>query len=96
MVEAAGVEPASEGVTGREPTYLVAFPLPTQGKHSRPALRTRQETQSASPGSRFRARAAGTTPASKLTGAGDAETSLLCDALSPPVGEAVEDGYLTN
>jgi hypothetical protein len=25
-----------------------------------------------------------------------AEASLLCDALSRPVGEAVEDGYLTN
>lgn len=27
MVEAAGVEPASEGVVSREPTYLVAFTL---------------------------------------------------------------------
>lgn len=25
-----------------------------------------------------------------------AEASLLCDALSPPVGEEVESGYLTN
>jgi len=25
VVEAAGVEPASENVTGQEPTYLVAF-----------------------------------------------------------------------
>jgi hypothetical protein len=25
-----------------------------------------------------------------------AEASLLCDVLSPPVGETVEDGYLTN
>ena len=25
MVEAAGVEPASEEVTGQEPTYVVAF-----------------------------------------------------------------------
>jgi len=28
MVEAAGVEPASENVTGQETTCLVAFPLP--------------------------------------------------------------------
>jgi hypothetical protein len=28
MVEAAGVEPASEGVTSREPTYLFAFQRP--------------------------------------------------------------------
>ncbi len=27
MVEAAGVEPASEKVAGKEPTYLVAFRL---------------------------------------------------------------------
>jgi len=27
-VEAAGVEPASADVTGKEPTYVVAFPLP--------------------------------------------------------------------
>ena len=27
MVEAAGVEPASENVTGQEPTYLAAFRL---------------------------------------------------------------------
>jgi hypothetical protein len=28
LVEAAGVEPASENVTGKETTCLVAFPLP--------------------------------------------------------------------
>ena len=28
MVEAAGVEPASENITGQEPTYLFAFRLP--------------------------------------------------------------------
>ena len=28
LVEAAGVEPASENVAGKEPTYLVEFTLP--------------------------------------------------------------------
>jgi hypothetical protein len=28
LVEAAGVEPASENVAGKEPTYLVGFTLP--------------------------------------------------------------------
>ncbi len=35
MVEAAGVEPASEGVVGREPTYLVALTHP-EGHFRRP------------------------------------------------------------
>ncbi len=64
MVEAAGVEPASEGVTGKETTCLAAFPLSPKEEHSRLALRMRQETRAASPGSRRRARTApGSQPA---------------------------------
>ena len=41
MVEAAGVEPASENVTGQEPTYLVAFARRELPRHIRAsALRT--------------------------------------------------------
>jgi hypothetical protein len=41
LVEAPGVEPGSENVTGQEPTCLVGVPAPgiTLGR-SRPALRT--------------------------------------------------------
>jgi len=35
MVEAAGVEPASENVTGQEPTYLVAFTRRELPRHIR-------------------------------------------------------------
>ena len=38
MVEAAGVEPASENVTGQEPTYVVAFARRELPRHIR-ALR---------------------------------------------------------
>jgi len=35
LVEAAGVEPASENVTGQEPTYLVAFTRRELPRHIR-------------------------------------------------------------
>lgn len=35
LVEAAGVEPASENVTGQEPTYLVQFPRRELPRHIR-------------------------------------------------------------
>ena len=45
MVEAAGVEPASEGVVSREPTYLVAF---TPGSCPTFAARAENATRNAS------------------------------------------------
>jgi len=39
-MEAAGVEPASEDVTGQETTCLFQFMLPFYGERSRRALRT--------------------------------------------------------
>jgi len=45
MVEAAGVEPASEGVVSREPTYLVAF---TPGMRPTFAARAENATRNAS------------------------------------------------
>lgn len=83
LVEAAGVEPASEEVDSREPTYLVALMRPRGDTF---AARGQNATRNANryPESlasilRWRMKA-----------------SLLCDALSRPVGEAVESGYLTN
>ena len=83
LVEAAGVEPASEDAAGGETTYLVAFPRPC--RHFR---RPRSECDkkrgplvrwSRSPDS-DRARVA----------------SLLVDALPQPADKIGEDGYLTN
>ncbi len=83
MVEAAGVEPASEDAADRETTYLVAFPRPEghfrrprseRDKKRRPLVRWSRRPDS------DRAR----------------EASLLLDALPPPAGEAAEDGYLIN
>ena len=45
MVEAAGVEPASEGVVSREPTYVVAF---TPGLRPTFAARAENATRNAS------------------------------------------------
>ena len=85
MVEAAGVEPASENVTGRESTYLVnvhatgVTPPPSQPmlrtdkKHSLLARKSRPEN----PGVVSR-------------------TSPLVDVLPQPADTATEDGYLTN
>ena len=91
MVEAAGVEPASENEVGSETTCLSAFPLPlgspkrTEFWELSPlALRRRQETRAASP----------VDLALWLGPRHDA--SLLCDALPQPAGEATEDGYLIN
>jgi len=84
MVEAAGVEPASENAVSKEPTYLVTFPrrhysalsptaLRTDKKRSRPAWKSRLESPDVGP-----------------------KTSSLCDALSQPMSKAEEDGNLTN
>ena len=84
MVEAAGVEPASEEVTGRETTYLVAFPLallPANIRRPRSEYDKKREPL-------VLGLASGLGP--------HPETSLLCDALSRPIGEAAEDGNLTN
>jgi len=84
MVEAAGVEPASENAVSQEPTYLVRFlrsprrplsplALRTDKKRKQPACRSRSEN----PDVAFRA-------------------SSLCDAVSRPVSKAGDSGYLVN
>ena len=82
MVEAAGVEPASENVVSKEPTYLVTFTR-RLSQHSR---RSRSE--------RTR-NAAASLMISPPPQAADG-TSPLCDALSRPADKAGEDGNLTN
>ena len=82
MVEAAGVEPASENVTGQEPTYLVAFRLRLPGNFRRLRSECDKKRKPLARSSRPR----GPDPA--------AVASLLCDALFWPVGEARQDGYL--
>ncbi len=79
LVEAAGVEPASEIVVNKETPCSVAF-----RKVSRCALRTDKMRTLLVRGSR----SCGPYPAT--------ETSLLCDVLPQPTGEAAEDGYLVN
>ena len=82
MVEAAGVEPASEIVASQETTCLVAFRRPKAISQS--ALRSRQDEQTTSPNF---------SPAGPdLSG----RASPLCDVGSPPVDEAEDDGNLTN
>ena len=79
MVEAAGVEPASEIVVNKETPCSVAF-----RKVSRCALRT----------DKMRALLVrGSHPQSPYPAM---RTSLLCDVLPQPAGEAAEDGYLVN
>ena len=89
MVEAAGVEPASENVVGKEPTYLVEFKiqshlvkgalevspraLRTDKKRAWLACKSRLEHPDIAP-----------------------KASPLCDVLQRPVGKATENGYLTN
>jgi len=45
MVEAVGVEPTSENVTGQEPTYLVQFPRRELPRHIR--VRRSERTRNA-------------------------------------------------
>jgi hypothetical protein len=82
-VEAPGVEPGSENVTGQEPTCLVGVPAPgiTLGR-SRPALRTDKKRVPLACRSR------------PLNPDVVERTSPLCDALPLPTGKAAEDGYL--
>ena len=85
MVEAAGVEPASENVTGQEPTCVVqSHALGITPGSFAAAAQNGQETASASL----------MILSSHSDGAG--KTSPLCDVRSQPTGEAAEDGYLTN
>ena len=84
MVEAVGVEPTSENATGQEPTYLVQFTQRELPRQIRVFAKNGQETQHASPN-----------VSSSRPGVAE-KTSLLCDALSQPVGEAVESGCLFN
>ena len=82
VVEAVGVEPTSENVTGQEPTYLVAFARRSYPPLSRPALRTDKKRKTLARISYRRSPDVGP-PA-----------SLLCDALPQPADKAAEDGYL--
>ena len=70
MVEAAGVEPASENAVSKEPTYLVTFPRRRGGTLANCA-QNGQETQSAS------------LKVSPRTPDLGCETSSLYDALTP-------------
>ena len=84
MVEAAGVEPASENAVSQEPTYLVAFRLRRSGNFRR--LRSERDKKRRPLARRSHLR--GPDPA--------AMTSPLCDALFRPVDEAGQDGNLVN
>jgi len=58
MVEVAGVEPASENVTGQKPTYLVSVHATgVTPPHSLPAVRTDKKRKSLAWKSRFHAQA---------------------------------------
>ena len=82
MVEAAGVEPASENVTGEEPTCL-ADSCSVAGTFAAHAQK-RQETRAASPKV--------SPPGSDRT-----RRPAHCATPCPqPVGKAAEDGYLIN
>ncbi len=84
MVEAAGVEPASENVTGQETTYLVAFRFRLPGNFRRLRSERDKKRRPLARSSRF----GGPDPTAKA--------SPLCDALFRPVDEAGQDGYLVN
>ena len=84
LVEAAGVEPASENAASQEPTYVVAFPLP--GKPGNFRLPRSECDKKRGPLAQDLISGLGPHP----------ETSLLLDALPQPAGKAAEDGYLTN
>jgi len=79
MVEAAGVEPASEIAVSQESPCSVRFRM-----FSPPALRT----------DKMRRKLVRWSYGYDTDRA--ATTSLLCDARSRPIGEAVEDGCLVN
>jgi len=81
-VEAAGVEPASENVTGQEPTYLFAFRLPPKRKFR--SLRSERDKKRRSLACRSR----------RCSPDVAAAASPLCDVLSRPVDEARQSGYL--
>ena len=83
MVEAAGVEPASENAVSQEPTYLVRFLHRLPGTLTTRA-QNRQETRTAS------LKISSAPPDVGL------RTSSLCDAVSQPVSKAGDSGYLTN
>jgi hypothetical protein len=84
MVEAAGVEPASENVTGEETTCLVRSCFRASTETFAAGAQSGQETQTTSPGISSPALGphAGSQPAN--------------DVLPQPAGIAAEDGYLTN
>ena len=85
MVEAAGVEPASENVTGQEPTYLVAFlPWAFTPQRSPFVLRTDKTPERLACWSRSK------------SPDGGPKASPLCDVLPQPTDKAAENGYLTN
>jgi hypothetical protein len=77
MVEAVGVEPTSENVTGQEPTYLVRSPDGSYPARFAACAQNGQETQDTSPN-----------VLSRRPGPAR-ETSLLYDALAQPVDKAV-------
>jgi len=85
MVEARGVEPLSENVTGKETTCLVEF-LPWAFTPQRSSLELRTDKT-------FERLACRSRPEPPDVGV---KTSLLCDALPQPADKAAEDGYLTN
>ncbi len=83
MVEARGVEPLSENVTGEETTCLVEFlPWAFTPQRSSLELRTDKTCERLACGSR-----------PELPDI-ESETSLLCDVLPRPADKAAEDGYL--
>ena len=82
MVEAAGVEPASENVTGQETTYLVAFRFRRNGNFRSPRRECDKKRRPLVRISRLR----GPDPA--------AVASPQYDVLSRPVDEAKQNGYL--
>jgi len=84
VVEAAGVEPASENVAGKEPTYLVEFTFPDCSGISPHALRTDKKRDQLVCGSRL--------SHPDVT----AKASPLCDVLRQPASKAAENGYLIN
>ena len=80
MVEAAGVEPASEILVSKETPCVVAFRMVS--------LRCAQNGQDAHATSPIDLISAGPDIAGR--------TSLLCDVLPQPAGKIAEDGYLFN
>ena len=85
LVEAAGVEPASENVTGKENYMLSQFMLPAfTGNVRYRALRTDKKRWQLARWSR------------PLPPGLEQKTSPLNDVFPRPAGVATEDGYLIN